>query len=106
MIEREIISIVSGQWDAIWRVDGEYHPERILFVAAVKEYEVSQTKTGETKRRYLGDNVVPIDLNNHDAPLGIIDSLQYIGLVPAGADFTDPLYGLGITADFQDERTA
>ncbi|QDV42942.1 hypothetical protein Enr13x_27940 [Stieleria neptunia] len=103
-IARKIIQIVPGDWDVIWfcRTQKEIYKTKAMFCAAVKEYEIKRDTSGRVcDRQYLWDSVIPIDPSDIGIG-GIVDSDEYIGIVPAGVDPRDPQYALEFPMEARD----
>ncbi|QEF99754.1 hypothetical protein Mal15_38200 [Stieleria maiorica] len=103
-IQREIINIIAGDWDVIWRCNAldEIYTSKAMFCAAVREYEVYRDTGGHiTERIYQGDAVIPIDPN--DCSIGsLVDNPEFIGFVPAGTDPHDPKFALDVPSIARD----
>lgn len=102
-IEREIVSIQAGRWLAVFLDDPDLSTPSslatrpILALAAVQEFTVRvDTKTGEIiGRQWRCDTVVPVDMNGDDpSGLGLVDCINYLGVIPAGEDPYSAEWGL------------
>ena len=96
-IARKIKQLITGNWDAIF-VDkyGSIERIRVQAIAVVEEYRVVRDSNRRIRdRQYLWDSVAPVNLNDSCGDeFSIIDRPDYVGLIPAGADPRDPVFGL------------
>lgn len=105
--ERRLIATHPGRWDAIFVNDktGEIFRERIMFMATVERWTHANCH-GRERTEFQEHEIVPVSLSESFTDLNVVDGANYVGVIEAGADPFDPIYGLQLPENAKREAQA